>query len=65
MNSSCCVTCKRNWIFFMAVVKHFRVKMRLASLCCFNLIKYTIRPREYVFSVNHKLDFHFLPRISF
>ena len=29
-----------NWIVFMAIVKHFRVKMRLASFCCVNLIKY-------------------------
>ena len=40
MNSSCCVICELNWIVFMAIVKHFRVKMRLASFCCVNLIKY-------------------------
>ena len=46
-----------NWIVFMAIVKHFRVKMRLASFCCVNLIKYTM-PRDFVFIVYHKLDFH-------
>ena len=56
MNSSCCVICKLNWIVFMALLKHFRVKMRLASFCCVNLIKYTM-PREFVFSVCRKLDF--------
>ena len=40
MNSSCFIICKLNWIVFMAIVKHFRVKMRLAFLCCANLIKY-------------------------
>ena len=34
------IICKLNWIVFMAIVKHFRVKMRLASFCCANLIKY-------------------------
>ena len=40
MNSSCFIICELNWIVFMAIVKHFRVKMRLASFCCANLIKY-------------------------
>ena len=58
MNSSCCVICELNWIVFMAIVKHFRVKIRLASFCCVNLIKYSIRPREFEFPVCRKLDFH-------
>ena len=37
MNSSCFIICELNWIVFMAIVKHFRVKMRLASFCCANL----------------------------
>ena len=48
MNSSCFVIYELNWIVFMAIVKHFRGKMRLASFCCVNLIKYTM-PREFVF----------------
>ena len=40
MNSLCFIICELNWIVFMAIVKHFRVKMRLASFCCANLIKY-------------------------
>ena len=42
MNSSCFIICELNWIVFMAIVKHFRVKMRLASFCCanINIIKY-------------------------
>ena len=40
MNSSCFIICKLNWIVFMAIVKHFHVKMRLPSFCCANLIKY-------------------------
>ena len=40
----------------MAIVKHFRVKMRLASFCFVNLIKYTMPP-EFVFIVCLKLDF--------
>ena len=40
MNSSCFIICELNGIVFMAIVKHFRVKMRLASFCCANLIKY-------------------------
>ena len=40
MNSSCFIICELNWIVFMAIVKHYRVKMRLAFLCCANLIKY-------------------------
>ena len=42
MNSSCFVICELNWIVFMAIVKHFRVKMRLASFCSVNLIKYSL-----------------------
>ena len=34
MNSSCFIICELNWIVFMAMAKHFRVKMRLAFLCC-------------------------------
>ena len=34
MNSSCFIICELNWIVFMAILKHFRVKMRLAFLCC-------------------------------
>ena len=37
MNSSCFIICELNWIVFMAIVKHFRVKMRLAFFCCANL----------------------------
>ena len=40
MNSSCFIICELNWIVFMAIVKHFRVKMRLASLYYADLIKY-------------------------
>ena len=58
MNSSCFVICELNWLVFMGIVYHFRVKMRLASFCCVNLIKCTIRPREFVFLVCRKLDFH-------
>ena len=43
MNLLCCVICELNWIVFMAIVKHFRVKMRLASL---------------VFTVSRNFDFH-------
>ena len=49
MNSSCCVVCELNWIVFMVIVKHFRVKMRV--------IKYAM-PREFVFIVCRILDFH-------
>ena len=58
MNSSCRVIFDINWIVFMATVKHFRVKMRLASFCCVNLIKYSMRPSGFVFTVGRKLDFH-------
>ena len=34
MNSSCFIICEHNWIVFMAIVKHFHVKMRLALFCC-------------------------------
>ena len=59
MNSSCSVLCGLNWIVFMATVKHFRVKMRLASFCCVKVLnhKYSL-PREIVFIVYRKLDFH-------
>ena len=33
MNSSYFVICEVNWIVSMAIVKHFRVIMRLASFC--------------------------------
>ena len=39
MNSSCFVICELDWIVFMAIVKHFRGKMRFASFCYVNLIK--------------------------
>ena len=40
----------------MAIVKHFRVKMRLAFFSCANLIKYKIYilPREFVILVNEQ-----------
>ena len=37
MNSSCFVICELNWIVFMAIVKHFRITMWLASFCSVNL----------------------------
>ena len=40
MNSSCFIICELNWIVFIAIVKHFRVKITLAFFCCANLIKY-------------------------
>ena len=40
MNSSCFIICELNWIVFMTIVKHVRVKIRLAFSCCANLIKY-------------------------
>ena len=46
MNSSYFVICELTWIVFMEIVKHFRVKMRLASFCSVNLIKYTM-PRDF------------------
>ena len=59
MNSSCFVICELNWIVFMAKVKHFRGKMRLASFCrVINLVKCTM-PREFVFIVCRIFDFHF------
>ena len=42
MNSSCFIICELNWIVFMAIVKHFRVKMRngvLVHLMLFVSIK--------------------------
>ena len=40
----------------MVIVKHFLVKMRLASFWCANLIKYkyTFQPREFVILVNQQ-----------
>ena len=50
MNSSCFIICELNWIVFMAIVKHFRVKMRLAFLCCTNLNRgYYMAVRGYKF----------------
>ena len=46
MNSSCFVICELNWIVFMAIVKHFLVKMTLASFCSVYFIKYTM-PRDF------------------
>ena len=40
MNSSCFIIFELNWIVLMPIVKHFRVKIRLAFFCCANLIKY-------------------------
>ena len=57
INLSCFVMCQLNWMVFMAMVKHFRVKMRLASFCCVNLIRYTMT-REFLFILCRKLDFH-------
>ena len=55
-----------------AIEKDFLVKMRLASFCCVNVTKYSMRPRVLVFTVSYKLDFHsqnylqhLLHRISF
>ena len=48
MNSSCCVIYELNWIVFTAIVKHFRVKMRLASFCLLCQLNITIRPREFI-----------------
>ena len=52
MNSSCFMICELNWIVFMAIVKHFLVKMRLASFWCVNLIK------SWVCRLPRNLDFH-------
>ena len=41
-NSSRFMICELNWIVFMAIVKHFLVKMRLAS---------GVLNREFVFAV--------------
>ena len=39
------------WMVFMAVVKDFHVKMRLAPFCySVSLIKYSILPRELLFT---------------
>ena len=32
------------WMLFMGIVKDFHVKMGLASFCCVNLMKYSMRP---------------------
>ena len=40
MNSLFFIIWELNWLVFMIIVKHFRVKMGLASFCCANLIKY-------------------------
>ena len=44
----------------MAIVKDFHiVKVGLASFCCVNVIKYSMRPQQCdVFTVGRKLDFH-------
>ena len=39
INSSCFIICKLNSIVFLAIVKHFHVKMWLASFWCVNIIK--------------------------
>ena len=46
MNSSCFMICELNWIVFMAIVKHFLVKMRLASSGVLTELN-----REFVFAV--------------
>ena len=38
----------------MAIVKPFRVKMRLASFCCVNLIEYTM-PRVLISTLKNYL----------
>ena len=58
MNSSCFIICELNCIVFVAIVKHFRVKMWLASFWCVNLINIPSAPREFVFAVCRNLDFH-------
>ena len=30
----------------MAIVKNFHIKVRLASFCCVNVIKYSMRPQQ-------------------
>ena len=45
-NSSCFMICELNWIVFMAIVKHFLVKMRLASSGVLTELN-----REFVFAV--------------
>ena len=42
IKSSCFIICELNWMVFMAIVKHFRVKMRLASFYCANLFNINI-----------------------
>ena len=42
MISSCFIICELKWIVFMTIVKHFRVKMRLAFFCCANLLTINI-----------------------
>ena len=54
MNSSCFMICELNWIVFMAIVKHFLVKMRLESFWCVNLIKSWV----CICRLPRNLDFH-------
>ena len=69
MNSSCFIICELNWIVFMAIVKHFRVKMRLAFLCCadtFRLVSLLFSltsngkslQREWLFSASYVVCFN-------
>ena len=54
MNSSCFMICERNWIVFMAIVKQYLVKMRLASFWCVKLIKSSV----CICRLPRNLDFH-------
>ena len=54
MKSSCFMICELNWIVFMAIVRHFLVKMRLASFWCVNLIKSLV----CICRLRRNLDFH-------
>ena len=71
MNSSCFVICELNWIVFMAIVKHFRVKLRLASFCCVNLIIPSLVSLDLssavnlIFTLKITSRTYFLRRISF
>ena len=65
MNSSCFIICELNWIVFMVIVKHFSVKMRLASFCCANffiLVNQRWRrkslQREWRFSASYVVCFN-------
>ena len=51
VNSSCFMICKLKWIVFMAIVKHFRVKRRLAFFCCANLKWYDDENFRFFFRV--------------